>query len=98
MSNHFNPNRRPVTVEVKIDDFLPDYDDPRNTPEWQWIEKAAWMKHVDNDADAGVFEFMVNVDRVNCDDELRAAMPELISKIFDEALKEKVDLIIFYQG
>lgn len=89
---------QPSTAEINLADFMSDYDDPRETDAWRWVERAAWMKHVDNDAQAGVFEFLVNVDRVNCDDELLETMPELIKDIFSEAQAKQLALIIFYQG
>ena len=84
-------------LEVNLVDVLDDYDSPRSTPEWTWIEEHHSFAHADNDNDqpSACFEFMVNVELAL---EANDGIPPLLRPFFDKAKAEGAIWVLFNQG
>ena len=75
--------------------MLDDYDSPRSTPEWTWIEEHHSFAHADNDQPSACFEFMVNVESTL---EENDGIPPLLRPFFDKAKAEGAIWVLFNQG
>lgn len=83
-------------IEVNLIDVLNQYDVPDECPEWKWVEDNHRWAHKSNNAEPGVWEFMVHVDKYNPD--LLEGVPAVLKPFFVEALKLDAPWIMFHQG
>jgi hypothetical protein len=83
-------------IEVNLVDVLNEYDVPDECPEWKWVEDNHRWAHKSNNAEPGVWEFMVNVDKHNPD--LLKGVPAVLKPFFEEALRLDAPWIMFHQG
>jgi hypothetical protein len=79
-------------VEVNLAHHLPAYDEPQAVAEWRWIEANASFKHVGNNTEPGVWEFVLNLSNEFCD------VPPLLAPILERAREDGASYIIFHQG
>lgn len=92
----FEPKSRSVSLmmDVCFADLV-DYDNPSEVAAWQWVAEAASFGHVGNDNEPGVWEFIVNVDAFpSRNDE---PIPDLLKCFFEDAAKQGIKHICFYQ-
>jgi hypothetical protein len=80
-------------LEVMMQDVVGEYDVPEEVPEWHWVQQNASFSHVRN-AEDGVWEFMVNVERFVDS----ADTPERLKPLFKKARLHKAAWMMFHQG
>lgn len=71
------------------------YETPETQPEWQWVQRLASFAHVGNGEVEGVWEFMVNAERLRL---LRDQVPETLKSVVNEALNTGAEWVMFHQG
>jgi hypothetical protein len=81
-------------IEVNLVDVLNEYDVPEDCAEWGWVEKHHSFKHKDNGGEPGVWEFMVNVEKMA----FVTDIPETLRPYFETAKKEGAAWVMFHQG
>jgi hypothetical protein len=75
--------------------LLPEYEDPNEVPEWQWIEQHASFAYDGNDGKSpGSHSFIMTTDE---DWLMNQEIPDLLQPIFKEAKAKSHDFIMFYQ-
>lgn len=87
-----DPTLEGQVIEVNLLDVLPDYEDPDDMPEWRWIESNASFAHRLNGQEAGVWEFMISLNRQLID------IPRRLRSIFRAAQERHARYILFHQG
>lgn len=82
--------------EICMTDLV-EYDTPDTVPEWKWIQDLASFSHVGNNSTPGVWEFMVNAEKLKS---LLAAdeVPALLRHEVETALSFDVAWVMFHQG
>lgn len=81
-------------VEVNLVDVLNEYDVPEDAPEWKWVGQHHSFAHKGNGAESGVWEFMVNVAKM----EGVRDIPDTLRSFFNRAKTEGAAWVMFHQG
>ena len=84
-------------LEVNLVDVLNEYDAPDDVPDWQWVEDNHSFAHKANNAEPGIWEFMVRVDKTD-DPEFSAGMPVTLRPFFARAKATGAAWVMFHQG
>lgn len=83
----------PISVmEADMTDILPEYDTPDERPEWFWVQEHASFSHLQNNNSAGVWEFMVHIDRFD------VTLPDVLFPVYANAVKAGAAWVLFHQG
>lgn len=72
-----------------------DYETPDQVPAIDWIQRSACFAHVGNGSEAGVWEFIVNVECFNTRNS--DPIPEELVSYFDDAKANGMKHICFFQ-
>jgi hypothetical protein len=81
-------------IEVNLVDVLNEYDAPDEVPDWKWVEQHHSFAHKGNGVDGGIWEYMVNVEKMQHVQDT----PDTLRPFFDRAKKEGAAWVMFHQG
>lgn len=84
-------------LEVNLVDVLNEYDAPDDVPDWQWVEDNHSFAHKANNAEPGVWEFMVHVEKTK-DQSFFEGMPVTLRPFFERAKADGAAWVMFHQG
>lgn len=79
-------------ASMLMQDVVGDYEDPKQIPEWQWVEQHASFAHRDNGND-GVWEFVINLARSHTVD----PPPRLLTAM-ESARSRGIGYLLVHQG
>lgn len=78
-------------VDVCVPEWVEEYDDPEELPEWGWIQDNASYQHMGN-GEQGVWEFVLNLGNDWVD------IPASLKPIIQDARTQGVGYVLFHQG
>lgn len=78
-------------MDVDLTNYVAEYDDPAEVPEWVWIESKASFIHKDNGSE-GIWDHIVNVSLDH------GPVPPTLKTLFKSAQDGGFQYILFHQG
>jgi hypothetical protein len=88
----------PKFLEINVDSFFPDYESPRELPEWRWIEAACTFENVQNEVNPETFEFVLQVRTMKEGDQYETDPPARVKALIDGAKQVGADWLMLRRG
>lgn len=76
---------------VMMQDIVGDYKQPKDVPEWAWVEREASYAHIRNGQE-GVWEFVLNLSRSF------SYIPDRLKAVITQSRQSNLGYLIFHQG